>query len=113
MVPSASGQTPTPVVGHVFNAPITEGLSADVMIQGKAAAVVGSVARTTLAQHMPMAPGVAYQTPPSFQGQVTRGSTTVRINGKPAARAGDPAITCGEPPGSGQVRVTGSTVNIG
>jgi uncharacterized Zn-binding protein involved in type VI secretion len=113
MVPSASGQTPTPVVGHVFNAAIAEGLSSTVMIQGRPAAVVGSVARSNLAQHRPVSPGVAYQVPPTFEGRVTRGSATVLIQGKPAARAGDPALTCGEPPGTAQVQVTGSTVSIG
>jgi uncharacterized Zn-binding protein involved in type VI secretion len=117
MVPSASGQTPTPVTGHIFDAPITEGLSADVMIDGKPAAVVGSVALTSLAQHPPMAPGVAYQVQPTFEGRITMGSTTVFINGKAAARAGDPALTCNEPPlpppGSGAVQVIESTVNIG
>ncbi len=117
MVPSASGQTPTPVEGHVFNASLSEGLSADVKIEGKAAAVVGSVARTTLKDHPPMAPGVAYQTPPTFEGQVTMGSTTVFINGKAAVRAGDPALTCNDPPlpppGTGLVQVQQSTVSIG
>jgi uncharacterized Zn-binding protein involved in type VI secretion len=117
MVPSASGQVPTPLPGHVFDAPLTEGLSADVRIQGRSAAVVGSVARTNLASHMPMAPGVAFQTPPTFEGRITMGSTTVFINGKQAARAGDPAITCNDPPspppGLGRVVVAGPTVFIG
>jgi uncharacterized Zn-binding protein involved in type VI secretion len=117
MVPSASGQVPTPVPGHVFNAPISEGLSSNVRIEGKPAAVAGSGARTNLTRHPPKAPGVAYQAPPTFEGRITMGSNTVFINGKPAARAGDPAITCSDPPqpppGTGQVRVTSSTVNIG
>ena len=33
MVPSASGQTPTPTPGHVFNAPISEDVSEDVNIE--------------------------------------------------------------------------------
>ena len=117
MVPSASGQTPTPTPGHVFSAPISEDVSKDVNIEGKAAAVVGSGARTNLAQHPPRPPGVSFQFAPSFEGRITMGSNTVFINGKPAARHGDPAITCNDPPtpppGTGQVRVTRSTVNIG
>ena len=35
MVPSPSGQVPTPIPGHVFNAPMLEGLSADVFIDGR------------------------------------------------------------------------------
>ncbi len=117
MVPRPTGQTPTPTPGHVFNAPISEGVSPDVNIEGKSAAVVGSSARTNLAQHPPMAPGVSFQVPPTFEGRITMGSNTVFINGKPAARHGDPAITCNDPPtpppGTGQVRVTRSTVSIG
>jgi uncharacterized Zn-binding protein involved in type VI secretion len=117
MVPSASGQTPTPLPGHVFDAPITEGLSNNVLIEGHPAAVVGSVARTNLLQHPPTSPGVAYQFPPNFEGRVSMGSNTVFINGKPAARHGDPALTCNEPPlpppGAGRVQVASSHVNIG
>jgi uncharacterized Zn-binding protein involved in type VI secretion len=117
MVPSASGQTPTSLPGHVFNAPLTRELSSDVFIDGSPAAVVGSIAMTNLAQHPPMPPGVAYQVAPSFEGRITMGSTTVFINGKQAARAGDPAITCNDPPspppGTGRVVVTSSTVMTG
>jgi len=117
MVPSPSGQTPTPTPGHVFNALISADLSSNVNIEGKPAAVVGSGARTSLAQHPPMAPGVSFQIPPTFEGKITMGSSTVFINGKPAARHGDSAITCNDPPmlppGTGQVRVTQSTVSIG
>jgi uncharacterized Zn-binding protein involved in type VI secretion len=45
------------------------------------------------------------------------GSMTVMINGKGAARAGDPAMTCNDipipPPGAGMVVVAMSTVTIG
>jgi uncharacterized Zn-binding protein involved in type VI secretion len=118
MVPSPPGSpVPTPLPGHVFDGFITEGLSRDVFIEGRAAAVVGSVARTNLAQHSPMPPGVSYQTPPSFEGRITTGSTTVFINGKQAARAGDSALTCNDPPlpppGAGTVVVSGASVLIG
>lgn len=117
MVPSASGQTPTPTPGHVFNAPISEDVSEDVNIQGKPAAVVGSGALTDLTRHPPRPPGLSFQITPSFEGRITMGSRTVFINGKPAARHGDPAITCNDPPmpppGTGQVQVKESTVSIG
>jgi uncharacterized Zn-binding protein involved in type VI secretion len=47
-------------------------------------------------------------------GTIAAGSATVRINGKPAARNGDAALTCNEPPGPpiGQV-VANGTVSIG
>ena len=118
MVPSASGQVPTPLPGHAFNAPLTEGLSSDVYIDGKPAAVVGSVARTNLGQHPPMPPGVSFQPPgPTFEGRITMGSMVVSVNGKQAARAGDPALTCNDPPlpppGTGVVQVASSTVFVG
>jgi uncharacterized Zn-binding protein involved in type VI secretion len=117
MVPSPSGQTPTSVPLHVFNAPIKEDVSSDVNIEGKPAAVVGSGARTNLTEHPPKPPGVSYQVLPTFEGRITMGSRTVFINGKPAARHGDPAITCNDPPtpppGTGSVQVARSTVNIG
>lgn len=117
MVPSASGQVPTPIVGHVFNAALTEDLSPDVYFDGQPAAVVGSIARTNLTRHPPMAPGVAFQTTPSFEGRITLGSNTVFVNGKAAARSGDSAVTCNDPPtpppGAGSVVVESSTVFIG
>src|SRR5262245_10859230 len=90
MVPSATGQTPTSIPGHVFDAPLTLDLSATVFIEGKPAAIVGSGAKTSLAEHPPMSPGVAFQITPSFEGRIMRGSSTVSINGKAAARSGDP-----------------------
>ena len=117
LVPAGTGTVPTPLPGHIFDAPLSAGLSDDVLIQGKKAAVVGSKAFTSLARHQPMPPGVAFEKPPNFQGEITRGSSTVFINGKAAARAGDPALTCNDlglqPPGTSVVRVSNSTVNIG
>jgi uncharacterized Zn-binding protein involved in type VI secretion len=117
MVPAGTGTVPTPVPGHIFDAPLSQDLSDDVLIEGKPAAVVGSKAFTNLANHPPMTPGVSYEKPPNFEGEITRGSSSVLINGKAAARAGDPAITCSDiplpPQGTSMVRVTSSTVSIG
>jgi len=116
MVPSPGGPVPTPLP-HPFNAMIGESLSTDVYIDHRAAAVVGSVARTSMLQHPPTPPGTSFQAPPTFQGQITMGSMSVFINGKAAARAGDPAMTCNDipipPPGGGTVQVATSTVYIG
>jgi uncharacterized Zn-binding protein involved in type VI secretion len=79
-----------------FSGALTEGLSPDVRIQGRAAAVVGSAA-TNQPPHLPIAPGTAFSRPPANRATVQSGSPTVRINGKPAARAGDPAMTCNDP----------------
>jgi uncharacterized Zn-binding protein involved in type VI secretion len=80
----------------VFVGLLTEGLSADVRIQGRPAAVVGSAALNQ-PPHLPIAPGTAFSRPPSNRATVQSGSASVRINGKPAARAGDPALTCNDP----------------
>jgi uncharacterized Zn-binding protein involved in type VI secretion len=112
MVPSASGQVPTPLP-HPFAGPLETGLSSDVTIDGLAAATVGSVANNR-PPHVPTPPGVAFQTPPANRGTVTTGSATVSINGKAAARAGDTVDTCddiGNPAESTIVAV--STVLIG
>jgi uncharacterized Zn-binding protein involved in type VI secretion len=57
---------------------------------------VGSVANNT-PPHVPATPGTAFQRPPANKGTVQQGSATVMINGKPAARAGDQALTCNDP----------------
>jgi uncharacterized Zn-binding protein involved in type VI secretion len=116
-VPAGTSTVPTPVPGHIFDAPLSAGLSSDVLIQDKKAAVVGSKAFTSLERHMWMAPGIRYTKTPNFEGEITRGSATVFINGKAAARAGDPAMTCSDiplpPQGTSIVRVTSATVSIG
>jgi uncharacterized Zn-binding protein involved in type VI secretion len=69
-------------------------LSSDVNIEGKPAATQGSTATNTPA-HIPQ--GGPFQKPPSNRATVQLGSSTVLINGKPAARNGDIAITCNDP----------------
>ncbi|HEX4834353.1 MAG TPA: PAAR domain-containing protein [Trebonia sp.] len=81
---------------HPFTGVIAGGVSSDVLIMGKPAATVGSTA-TNAPAHVPTAPGISFQRPPSNLGTVKQGSATVTINGKPAARAGDPADTCNDP----------------
>ena len=102
--------TPTPVP-HPFSGLLDGSLSADVKIEGRAAATVGSTATNTPA-HIPQ--GGSFVKPPSNRGTVSQGSPTVRINGKPAARSGDAAITCNDPVDApvGTVMATG-TVSIG
>lgn len=110
MIPSPGGPVPTPLP-HPFTGVLDQGLSADVKIQGLAAATQGSTCTNT-PPHIPQ--GGPFQTPPSNQGTVQTGSSTVRINGKPAARNGDTAKTCNDPADLpvGQVVAVG-TVMIG
>jgi uncharacterized Zn-binding protein involved in type VI secretion len=93
MVPSPGGPVPTPIPGP-FSGVLDGELSTDVNIEGKPAAVLGSTATNTPA-HVPSAG--PFQKPPSNRATVIAGSATVLINGKPAARSGDTALTCNDP----------------
>ena len=101
----------TATIPHPFVGQLDGGLSSDVNIEGKPAAVVGSTATNT-PSHIPL--GGSFMNPPKNQGKVMMGSGTVLINGKQAARAGDTAQTCNDPADLpvGQVVAVG-TVLIG
>ncbi len=112
MVPSPGGPVPTPLP-HPFTGILDGNLSPDVFIMGVPAATVGSTATNT-PPHIPTPPGTAFQIPPTNQGVILQGSATVLINGKPAARAGDPAQTCADPvPNMSATVVASGTVMIG
>ena len=87
--------TPTPLL-HPFTGIINGALSGDVNIMGMPAATVDSTADNTPA-HIATPPGTSFQKPPSNKGTIKVGSATVTINGKAAARNGDPAETCNDP----------------
>jgi uncharacterized Zn-binding protein involved in type VI secretion len=110
MIPSPGGPIPTPLP-HPFAGQLDGSLSSDVNIQGTPAAVQGSTA-TNMPSHIPQ--GGPFQAPPSNRATVLLGSSTVLINGKPAARSGDTAMTCNDPADLpvGTVLATG-TVLIG
>ena len=93
LVLSPTGPVPTPTP-MPFGGALDGALSTDVVIEGKAAAVKGSTA-TNAPAHVPTVG--PFQNPPSNRGTVTTGSAAVFINGKPAARNGDPALTCNDP----------------
>lgn len=94
MVPSPGGPVPTPLP-HPFNGIIDSNCSTNVMIEGKPAATLGSMASNT-PPHIPSG-GPSFQVPPTNKGNIIKGSATVMINGKPAARMGDTALTCNDP----------------
>ena len=81
---------------HPFTGIINGELSPNVKIMGMPAATVGSTADNT-PPHIPTPPGTAFQRPPANKGTIVRGSQTVNINGKSAARNGDVATTCNDP----------------
>lgn len=93
MIPSPGGPVPTPLP-HPFVGQLDGSLSTDVNVGGKPAAVQGSTATNTPSH---VAQGGPFQEPPSNKGTVQVGSTTVLINGKPAARNGDKVMTCNDP----------------
>jgi uncharacterized Zn-binding protein involved in type VI secretion len=95
LVPDGPALVPKPLP-HPFSGLLNGGLSADVKIMGKPAAVAGSTAVNS-PPHLPTPPGTTFQRPPANKGTVQLGSSTVRINGKPAARTGDKAVTCNDP----------------
>jgi len=93
MIPSPGGPVPTPLP-HPFNGIINGNLSSNVKIGGMPAATLGSTADST-PPHIPQ--GGPFQKPPTNKGTIIKGSATVMINKKPAARAGDTATTCNDP----------------
>jgi uncharacterized Zn-binding protein involved in type VI secretion len=96
MVPAPPGSpVPTPSL-HPFAGIINGGLSSDVNIMGMPAATVDSTADNT-PPHSPASPGTAFKSPPANKGTIKTGSSTVKINGKMAARNGDTAMTCNDP----------------
>ena len=94
LVPSASGTTPVPMP-FPFKGIINGNLSSDVLFDKQPAATKDSTAQNT-PSHIPR--GGSFQRPPTNQGRINSGSSTVFINGKPAARA------CGGPMTSAKSR---------
>jgi uncharacterized Zn-binding protein involved in type VI secretion len=97
MVPPPAPGPPIPTpLPHPFTGIVNGGLSPDVKVMGLPAACVGSTA-DNVPPHVPTPPGVAFQKPPTNVGTIQLGSSTVLINGRMAARAGDVALTCNDP----------------
>lgn len=92
MVPTPPGSpVPTPLP-HPFSGTIDGALSSNVYIDGQAAATVGSTATNT-PSHIATPPGISFQSPPSNDGKISVGTSTVFINGEIAARNLDTALT--------------------
>ena len=86
--------SPVLVPMHPFSGIIDGALSGDVSIEGRSAATVDSTATNT-PPHLPL--GGTFVNPPSNRAKIVKGSTSVTINGKAAARATDTAETCNDP----------------
>jgi uncharacterized Zn-binding protein involved in type VI secretion len=112
MVPSPGGPVPTPLP-HPFTGMLDSNLSLNVKIMGMAAATVGSMANNN-PPHFPTPPGTMFQIPPMNKATIMKGSATVFINNKPAARMGDAIQTCADPvPNMAGMITASSTVMIG
>ncbi len=95
MVPSPGGPVPTPLP-HPFLGLLDGKLSSDVMIENRKAATKDSEASNQPPLHLPTPPGVSFQKPPKNKATIDQGSSTVKINGKDAARITDPASSCSD-----------------
>jgi uncharacterized Zn-binding protein involved in type VI secretion len=93
LVPSSGGPVPTPR-SMPFTGRIVSGCSTDVFIDGKPAAVHGSIA-INQPPHVPT--GGTFARPPDNRGSLIATDPLVLVNGKPLARAGDMVLTCNDP----------------
>jgi uncharacterized Zn-binding protein involved in type VI secretion len=109
LIPSPVG-APSPSPPLPFSAPLLQGLATKVLIAGKPVAVQGSSGFNT-PPHIGLHPGDPFMAPPQQRGTVMVGSTTVLVEGKPAARTGSACSVCAGLPG--QLTGTAVTVLIG
>ena len=109
LVPSPGGPVPTPTP-LPFAGQLMTGLSTDVLINGRPAAVQGSVAQNMPPHLCP--PPASFSKPPTNQGRVLIGSPTVLVNGKPLARLGDPVATCNDPADLPSSAITGGSADV-
>lgn len=93
LMPSPAGPVPTPVP-MPFCGGLSGDLAASVHLDNMPAATRGSTASNS-PSHVPA--GGSFQRPPSNKATVHEGSSSVFIENKPAARMGDPAMTCNDP----------------
>jgi uncharacterized Zn-binding protein involved in type VI secretion len=108
-VPSPSG-APMPAPPLPFSAPLTMGLATKTFIAGKPAATQGSWGLNT-PPHVGLHASDPYLAPPMQKGTVIVGSTTVFIEGKPAATMQSQCTMCLAP--ATTLAATATTVLIG
>ena len=96
VVPSGTGTTTAPLP-HPFMGKLDDGLSDDVSIGDKKAALKGSKAKHDDSMHMQLPGTIKFQNNPKKEGEVTGGtSPTVKINGKETAVIGSLVTTCND-----------------
>jgi uncharacterized Zn-binding protein involved in type VI secretion len=109
-IPNPSSGAPQPAPPMPFSAPLLQSVDTSVLIEGKAAVVMGSSGMNT-PPHVGLHPADPSMSPSMQTGRVTKGSATVLIGGKGAARTGDPCVMCAGVPG--QMVGTATSVLIG
>jgi uncharacterized Zn-binding protein involved in type VI secretion len=92
--PPGAPPPPPVLVPHPFSGIIDNSLSQNVKIMAMPAATVTSTCTNT-PPHIPI--GGTFVKPPTNRGTIIKGSATVSINSKAAARSGDTAMTCNDP----------------
>jgi uncharacterized Zn-binding protein involved in type VI secretion len=100
------GPVPPVLVPHTHDSILNSNLSTNINIEGKPAAFLGS-STSNLPPHIPI--GGTFVVPPQNKADIIKGSSSVFINSKPAARSGDTALTCNDPAPipAGTVQATG------
>jgi len=109
LVPGAAG-APTPAPPMPFSSPLTVALATRTLITGKPATMEGSSGFNT-PPHVGLHPSDPFMLPTAQIGRVVKGSASVLIEGRPAAKTGSPStINAGVP---GQLTGSAATVLIG
>lgn len=106
-IPGPPAGNPTPAPPMPFSAPLVESLASRVLIGGKPAATAGSAGVNT-PPHTGLHAADPFMAPPSQRGTVVQGSSTVLIEGKPAAVTGSQSTICFGLP----AQVVGSAANV-
>jgi uncharacterized Zn-binding protein involved in type VI secretion len=109
-IPNPATGVPQPAPPLPFAAPLLTGLATRTLIGGKPAAVQGSSGLNT-PPHLGLHASDPFMVPATQRAQVVMGSTTVLIEGKPAARTGSSCTICAGTPG--QLTGSAATVLIG
>ncbi len=110
LIPNPASGIPQPGPPFPFSAPLSVGLATRTLIAGKPAATVGCSGMNT-PPHIGLHPADPFMAPPTQLGQVVAGSTTVLIEGKPAATTASSVTICAGLPGT--LAGTAATVLIG
>jgi uncharacterized Zn-binding protein involved in type VI secretion len=93
LVPSPAGPALTSMA-MPFDGALSAELCPSVFLDDQPAAAVGSKATNTVPH---VAVTGSFARPPSNEATVRQGSSTVLFDDRPAARNGDPAVTCNDP----------------